>query len=194
VFDMLVEMMGQGNDNRKRCADIKKGDLVQMMGNKVGEIVCVLKTLVVQLDGIGLVQLKAHNDLVVTYWHPIRVNKTWSFPCMLDGAISFTGGCDAVYSFVVRHIDGTKVTNGMIINGVECITLGHDIQNDPIASHAFFGSTAIIEDMVLNDNEGYENGLVTLKSGQCIKNDEETGLINGFKYDSSLPPPVVASF
>ena len=193
--DMFVEMMEDSDSNgttmKKRCADIKKGDLIQMMNGKAGEVVCVLKTTVDHSDCAGLVKLKDHNDLVVTYWHPIRVNGIWSFPCMLDDAVIFHDDCDAVYSFVVRNIDGTEVTSGMIINGIECITLGHDIRHDPVASHVFFGSNVVIEDMLINDYDGYQNGLVTLKCGECIKKDKKTGLINGFKYNNKT---VIASF
>lgn len=185
--DMLVkmaEMNYEGNRKTKFCKDIHKGDIIQMTNDKLGEVVCVLKTIVSQPDAAGLVKLKNNNDLVVTYWHPVRVNGMWSFPCMIDGAVIFDENCDAVYSFVVRNVDGSKVTNGMIINEVECITLGHDIQDDSIASHTFFGSTSVIEDMLMNDYEGYQHGLIVLECGNCIKKDEETGLINGFKYNN----------
>lgn len=187
--DMLVNLANANEDGsvkKKKCADVQKGDFVQMMNNKVGEVVCVLKTIISHSNQANLVTLTHHNNLVVTYWHPVRVNGAWTFPCMLDGATLFDSMCDAVYSFVVRNVDDSEVIDGMIINDVECITLGHNIRDDHIASHPFFGSSSIIEDMLMNDSENYFKGLIVLKAGSCIKKDKHTGLINGFEY-SRMP-------
>ena len=35
----------------------------------------------------------------------------------------------------------------MMINGEEVITLAHGIENDPVASHAYYGSRAVANDV-----------------------------------------------
>ena len=48
--------------------------------------------------------------------------------------------------------------HSMIVEGMECITLGHGLKNDVVASHDYLGTSAIIEDLKLM--EGWSNGSV----------------------------------
>ena len=63
----------------------------------------------------------------------------WQFP--KDIAAPIDTQCDAIYTFVIEG--GT----GILINGIEGIALGHNITNDPVASHAYLGTEAIVEDL-----------------------------------------------
>jgi hypothetical protein len=175
--------VSMADGSRKSCAEVGKGDVVQLVGGKRGEVLCVLKT-VGRPSQFGLVSLPG-SGLVVTYWHPVKLAGQWVFPCQVPGATIFKGECDAVYSFLVRSVDGVGgVTSGMVIDGVECITLGHSVADDPVASHPFFGSDQVLRDMRSNDPGGFEDGLVVLQAERCILKDGEdgTGLIKGFVY------------
>jgi hypothetical protein len=80
--------------------------------------------------------------------------------------------CDAVYSFILEdeHV--------MIINGVECVTLGHHFEGEVVA-HPYFGSSRVISD--LSQMEGWSVGLVSLHSSNCLIRDQETSLICGLQ-------------
>ena len=166
------------NKESKRVSDVCKGDIVQLATGEA-QVVCVVKT-VMSAAATDLVQLP--QGLVVTAWHPVRVDGVWTFPCQVEGRSVHTAACDAVFSFVVKNVDGDeKVTSGMMIDGVECITLGHAVTNDPVASHPYFGSIKVVEDLRMNATQSFADGLVTLDGGKCILKDA-TGLVSGFQY------------
>jgi len=63
----------------------------------------------------------------------------------------------------------------MMIENVECITLGHNILNDSVASHSFYGTDEVrrnIMELDMNDN-----GVVELQGGSCVQRNRETGLV-----------------
>ena len=77
--------------------------------------------------------------LSITPWHPIRVNGAWVYPATVASYTSRP--VKTVYNFVLEahHI--------VHVEGMECITLGHGIQ-EPVAAHAFFGTERVIEDLM----------------------------------------------
>ena len=107
--------------------------------------------------------------LLVTPWHPVMDQGSWEFPIYL--AESVQRPCEAVYSFVL------ETGQSMNINNVMCITLAHGITLDPVASHPFYGTTKVLEQLCVMP--GWRQGLVQLKTG-CIARDPTTGLACGF--------------
>jgi hypothetical protein len=92
--------------------------------------------------------------LLITPYHPIRVNGVWRFPVDLGNA--HVVKCDAVYSYVLTSSNTTSHANeenhshksrptNMIICGVDCISLAHGIMNDEVASHDFFGTEKVVD-------------------------------------------------
>lgn len=150
----------------KTVASLKKGDVVHIPNNLSATIVCVIKTICYE----GKTELVELGDgLLVTPYHPVRVNHQWSFPCDLGKVVERP--CPAVYSFV---LSGEHV---MVINGVECVTLGHNFTDNAVVAHPYFGTSAVIRD--LETMTGWERGLVTFYSG-CLTRDSDTGLAVGF--------------
>lgn len=128
----------------KKVKDLRKGDAIQ--GG--AKILCILKT----LSKDGLQDLCSFSSgLIITPWHPIRHNGSWTFPC--DLIPSSLTPCPAVYSLIVDqgHI--------ALINGVEVICLGHNL-TDGILKHAYFGSQKIVQD--IKKMPGWEKGEVQL--------------------------------
>ena len=76
--------------------------------------------------------------------------------------------CEKIYSFVLNknHI--------MYINDIECITLGHGIQNNNVTSHPYFATDLVIKD--LSSMEGWDIGKITLKPNPLVR-DSSTGLV-----------------
>jgi len=155
-------MVQMANGKQKMVKDITKGSRVMTPSGKA-EVLCVVKTHCLG-NTTSLVQL---GGLLITPFHPVRINGKWEFPCNLGQVMERP--CTAVFSFVLKekHI--------MIINGIECVTLGHDFQNE-VVQHPYFGSRRVIED--LEKMRGWNSGVVDLQSG-CLVHDSATSLVCG---------------
>ena len=159
--------------NRVRMADgtlkevqhVKKGDRVKTPHGS-SRVVCVLRTLISAGEPCMISQV---GTLYVTPWHPIMFNNNWRFPEEINPAIPTV--TDSVYSFVLEehHI--------MNIENTDVICLGHGYTNG-ILKHPFWGTHKVLDS--LKRFPGWERGLVTLRSGCCVK-DPDTGLICDLK-------------
>jgi hypothetical protein len=162
--DCVVQM---ANGGIKSVKEITKGDRVMTSSrDKSAEVLCVVKTHSDQ-GMTDLVELEG--GLLITPYHPVRLDGKWNFPC--DLAETQKRPCDAVYSFVLKE------DHLMVINGVTCVTLGHRFQ-DEVVKHPYFGSQLVIND--LQKMNGWEGGLVQLHPG-CIVRDSSTSLVCGLK-------------
>jgi len=152
----------QTPEGTKKVENMKKGDFVCCGKGVISTVECVVKT-TCDDNKTSLVDI---DGLLVTPYHPIKINEKWCFPC--DIAEASERNCSAVYSFVLggRH--------SIIINDIECITLGHGVEDDIVASHSYFGTDLVLSD--LKNMRGWETGLVELQSG-CLVRDEVSGLV-----------------
>jgi len=156
--DGLVKMDG---NVFKRVEDVQRG-------NKLSNgaiVICVVKTLT---DGGRMDMVRLDSGLYITPYHPIKVGGVWKFPKDV-APIEVDAECEAVYSFVLSDVHSLE------INGVDCIGLAHGILNDPVASHPYFGSQQLIED--LKAFGGWEHGLVVFNFG-CMKRGIHNNLDN----------------
>jgi Mg-chelatase subunit ChlD len=185
------------------CADgrvcrvdaLSRGDLVVtgkgQDGEEEGEYGVV--DVVVQTmckDGTQDLVTLAKSGLRVTPWHPVRVQmsggqRQWTFPmtAVEDGeaSIKLEAECAAVYSFMLEKGSGTS----MMINGVECITLAHNITEDAVASHPYYGTDVVREDLYTLKMQNEKRGIVKLQGGACVQRDCETGLVCGLYQTDS---------
>ena len=77
---------------------------------------------------------KLPGDLLITNNHPIRINGEWQMPEKLTFAENYELEKPMyIYNFV---LDQSHI---LIVNGYECITLGHDLK-DEFLQHPFFGT------------------------------------------------------
>jgi len=153
-------LMADGS--QRPVAAIHRGDSVRTADGGVAQVLCVLETLC--RDGKAfLVELPG--NLLITPYHPVRVNGHWHFPC--DLAPVFELPCDAVYSFVLSrgHV--------MLVQGVECVGLGHNF-SEPVVAHPFFGSRAVLDQLQTLD--GWQQGHIQLHTG-CLVRDATSGLV-----------------
>jgi len=154
-----------GDKTFKRVDNIQKNDII-MTPNGEAKVECIVKTNCLNQKA-DLVELEG--GLIVTPWHPIRVNGKWCFPNTLGQVKELD--CNAVYSFV---LDSNHV---LLINGIECIALGHGFKEE-VAQHDYFGTEKVLNDLKRIGN--WEDGLVELNPGSIIR-DKETGLIRGLR-------------
>jgi len=139
----------------KPVGEVVKGDRVRSASGSTATVLCVVKTLSEQ----GLHALVELQGLRITPYHPVRVQGQWQFPCSL--AAASTVPCEAVFSLVVdRH-------HTVEIGGVECVTLGHDFEEE-VVRHPYFGSQRVVQD--LQQLPGWQEGQLIFKPN-CMKRD-----------------------
>ncbi len=109
-------------------------------------------------EGVDIVEYK---DMLITPFHPIKVNGLWTFP--IDVCDSHDMKLTTVYNFILdsKHI--------IIVNDVECVTLGHNFTGD-IIEHPYFGSNKIVDD--LKNKDGWGNGLIVFNDVHVIRDDK----------------------
>jgi len=176
-FDGNSAVLMEGNQ-QKLVKDIKKGDKVITHNGAVSEVQCALKMLCPS-GSLSLVELEG--GLRITAYHPVRVNQKWSFPGDIKPAQVVP--CEAVYTFVLNQ----QSEHIMVINGIECVTLGHNKQED-IVRHAFFGSDAVVQEM--KKMSGWEAGLIEMADAEtCFVRDSDTNLVCGFNLGRKVMSP-----
>lgn len=139
---------------------IRKGDLV-MSGEEKAKVVCVLQWLM-PMECVTV------DNLVITPWHPIRVGGEWVFP--YHKTENVTGGKRDVYNLVLDS--GHVVT----ADGIEACTLGHGFTDNDVIKHAFYGTSAVIEELQRIDPEGWQQGMVR-GSGVMMEGERVVGLV-----------------
>jgi uncharacterized protein YegL len=157
-----VEM---ADGTKVQIKNLSKGDVVRTSEGKA-TVQCLLKT----TEYIGpMVSIETKsNCLEITPWHPVRMNNTWAFPAYLDEVYKFMG---TVYNLILDN------GHTVFIEGIECVTLGHNFEGEVIG-HNYFGSQKVIND--LKKFPGWNNGFIAIPS-HYTRRDKETGVINGLK-------------
>jgi len=152
------------NGTMKSAKEIRKNDLVMTPNGNSAKVSCVLKINCIR-NKTQLVEIRG--GLLITPWHPVRIDNIWQFPCYLGTTTE--RNCTAVYNFVLetKHI--------MIINGIECVTLGHHFEGE-VVQHSYFGTNRVIYD--LQKLDGWTLGFIELTKHTIIR-DPKNGLICG---------------
>ena len=158
--DTLVQM---ADGTTVTCSDIQKGDIVATSKGQA-EIRCVIKT---PCKKVNIVEFKG---LQVTQWHPVKVKGVWTFPIYLGETKEMSDV--NIFSFLLE----TGYEDMLMGDSVPCITFAHGIENDPVATHPFYGTNKVVDKMKKMD--GFDEGCVTVSNGVLV--DAETNLVCGF--------------
>lgn len=130
---------------------------------------CVVRTACVANEA-KLVEFP--DGLLITSWHPIRIGGTWCFPSSLAGTRLTVQPSSFVFNFLLesQHI--------VVVNGIECICLGHGIKGDEVATHGYYGTEAVVNDLM--KQPGWKEGFVTLDPRR-IRRDNLTTKVTGLE-------------
>ena len=185
-------MVAMADGSAKRVDEICKGNTV----DGGAAVVCAVRTRcengvadLVVIDG----------GLKITPWHPIRTGSCTAAnltgagksTCIASvtaspycypinhpaGTLTTDTPCNAIYSFVLSH------GHEMVIDGFGCVTLGHGIEGDPVASHPFWGTNEVVR--AIMQLEGSDTGLVELETA-CVVRDA-SGTAVGLKQLTRSP-------
>jgi hypothetical protein len=69
----------------------------------------------------------------------------------------------------------------MVINNTEVVTLAHNIKNDSIASHDYFGTEKVVE--TLERCKGFTNGLITFQSDNQLFSKNDSGCVSDINIE-----------
>ncbi|CAF2321511.1 unnamed protein product [Rotaria sp. Silwood2] len=159
------------NGITKLVKDVKPGDRMAPHG---GIVIFVVITKC-QYQKAKMVILE--NDLIITAWHPIRHCGQWIMPCSLVSSPNEIS-CEAKYNFVLDK-DHT-----VLVNDVECVTLGHGFKED-VVRHSYYGSQKVINDLQRLNLEQNNGGFIEITEKMLVRNIK-TGLVNGLQSQQIL--------
>jgi len=144
-------------------ASLKRGDKILAPGG-YATVQYVLKTMCPR----GLAKVVHIQNLYATPFHPIKPHHQWIFPSTIGDAEDIP--CEAIYSLLLDK-------PSCYIEGIECIGLAHGVEDDPVASHVFFGTQRVKQMLeILDEND---SGLVVLPGPEAVQRGPN-GLVCGF--------------
>ena len=144
----------------KPLSRIKKSDIIKSFdenNNIVGaKVLCVVETLITS----GKREYVNYNGLLITPWHPIKLalhgnDENWFLP----GEV-FSSYILASTSMITLVLENHHV---MIVNGIKCITLGHNFSHHPKLKHPYYGTNKVIENLTTNFPDEFYNGKISVK-------------------------------
>ena len=145
----------------KLLKDVQKFDIIKSIdeNNKIvgAKVLCVVETLIES----GYRDYVNINGVLITPWHPIKIGlygktETWCFPGELFSTYSYPSSSMITLVLENHHI--------MIINGLKCITLGHNFTNHSKLIHPYYGTNKVIETLNHYFPEDYAHGRISVKT------------------------------
>lgn len=153
-------MINMFNGTSKRLKDIKKFDIIKSIdsNNKIvgAKVLCVVETIIES----GFREYANINDVLITPWHPVKIGlhgkeETWCFPGELFSTYKFPSTSMITLVLENHHV--------MFINGLKCITLGHNFTNHSKLIHPYYGTNKVIENLNHYFPEDYAHGKISVK-------------------------------
>lgn len=122
---------------------IKKGMKVLSTNNKIATVEAVFVTNNAGHLSKVFLTSSSSSSLIITNYHPIFENGNWVHPINSKNVtINSFATCNTV---VTVMFDKKSVDEGCLsifANGFEVITVGHEVKNDKVAHHCFYGNHA----------------------------------------------------
>lgn len=147
------------NGTSKLLKDVQKFDIIKSIdsNNKVvgAKVLCVVETMI----NSGFRDYVNVNGVLITPWHPIKYGlhgkkEDWIFPGEYFSTYKFPSTSMITLVLENHHI--------MFINGLKCITLGHNFTHHHKLSHPYYGTAKVIENLMSNFPEDYANGRISV--------------------------------
>lgn len=127
-----------------KTSQISKDDYVYN-GKSFSKVICKVKRCI---SG----EFAVENNLIITPFHPIKFyTDEWVHPKNCFQFFEHYSNME-VYDFVLED------THIMCVENIPCITLAHNVQNDLVATHDYYGTQKVIADLKIKG--GFETGYV----------------------------------
>ena len=160
-FHPSSQVLMAGN-HFKSIYNIVKGDKILDSKGNITSVLCLIK-INCKNNQCSMVNI---DDLIITPYHPIKINNKWIFPKDINYPTEYK--CNNVYNLVLDN------NHTIIINNYISCTLGHNITENEVITHEYFGTEKVIND--LNKIEGFDKGYIVLNMDNFIR-DHTTGKI-----------------
>jgi hypothetical protein len=149
------------DDTLKEIQYIKKGDRVKLPNGESTEVECVINWTT------NMNCVTVNDKLVITPWHPIKINNEWVFP------INYTNNPIQQK----RKVYNLVLTDGHIViaDGIEACTLAHGFTDNEVIRHTFYGTNKVIEALNYHDPIGWETGIIKAKGIIVDENENIIG-------------------
>ena len=187
--DGLVKM---ADGTEKRVRDLVRGDAVFSQAQHSQGQTWRVRALIKQRVPSGhasMVQFAAGNCL--TPYHPIliptvvtpesQLTWSWAFAANASKHAVKKVSIDAFFN-VVLHVDEDSSKRGLyiVIDGICVAALGHGLDESTVIAHPYFGTNAVIEDLVRIDPDGWNSmsGHVNVPTTTIIGRDFATGIVS----------------
>jgi hypothetical protein len=142
------------NNTYIKVNELKKGDRLFNLNNMQCKVVCVIKQNInAEIDVCSV------NEMLISPYHPIYLFNKWMFPST-EFKIQ-KRFITSLYNIVLDNYDS------IVVNFIPVITLGHNLNANPITKHDYFGTNKIREDLKLV--KGYDEGLIECKIIELIR-------------------------
>ena len=174
-------MINMFNGTSKLLKDVQKFDIIKSIDNNnkvVGaKVLCVVETMIVS----GYRDYVNVNGVLITPWHPIKYGlhgkkEDWVFPGELFSTYNLPSSSMITLVLENHHI--------MFINGLKCITLGHNFNHHKL-SHPYYGTSKVIENLMHNFPEDYANGRIKVNDNS-ISHEVTSNITQHVRYASAL--------
>lgn len=161
---------------------VKGEKLITKYNNK--EITSVVSVILKTEITIEVELVKLQDGTIVTENHPIydenmtNGHPTWEFPKNISHCESIilpNDTCDAVYTLILDPNYGQVFT----ANNWITVGLGHNLTDDDILIHPFWGTHKVIDSLKVIDSQGFRDGYITIPQG-CIGRDAN-GVANSLR-------------
>ena len=180
-----------------RCCDIDRlrpGDLVRASAadpTATARVTCIVRTrvfdwLTLSVSTAATAAAARHAPpLHITPWHPVvePASGAWAFPAELP--MTFARKRTYVrFLYSIMTAEG----RGVLVNGHECITLGHTVTDDPVATHPYLGGRGgeaergRVYDDLRRLPQWARGEVVRMRAGWLVR-DPTSGLIDGMRTD-----------
>jgi hypothetical protein len=145
----------------KEIQYIKKGDNVKLPTGESTEVGCVIDWTT------NMNCVTVNEKLVITPWHPIKINNEWVFP------VNYTNNPIQQK----RKVYNIVLTDGHIViaDGIEACTLAHGFTDNEVIRHTFYGTNKVIEALNYHDPIGWGTGIVKAKGVIVDENENIIG-------------------
>ena len=151
----------------KQIDKITKNDKIVDVKGNIATVICIIK-----INCNGKCSMVNIDGLLITPYHPIKLNNEWIFPKDIDNNIT-DYECDAIYNLILND------HHTIVINNCISCTLGHNIIENDVIKHPFFGTDVVIND--LKKIKGFNEGYITLNMEDFIRDNDTGKVINIIK-------------
>lgn len=157
--DCTVVVRKSGEEKAVTLQNVRKGDHVRVI-RKDGALDWAKVQRVVRIEREGssdLVHFQA-SALKITEKHPINFDGSWEYPknFVVQGSDSVVY-CKQTTPFVFNFVlEGSRI---LLVNGIQCLTFGHGVCDDPVAWHPFYATDRVLDviSALDEDSEGFVN-------------------------------------